>query len=88
MSDKKQTKENTSVEKGKILRGVVVSDKMDKTVVVDVKRYYKHPRYGKFVTSNKKYKAHDENNEFKVGDKVEIIETVPVSKDKKFKVKK
>jgi small subunit ribosomal protein S17 len=88
MKKEKNTKEKNSVEQGKVLRGVVVSDKMDKTVVVDVERYYKHPKYGKFVTSNKKYKAHDEGNDFKVGDKVEILETKPFSKDKRFKVKK
>lgn len=91
MSDKKNKTENKKQEtgnKGKILSGVVVSDKMDKTVVVDVKRYYKHPRYGKFITSNKRYKAHDENNEYKVGDKVEIVESMPISKDKRFVIKK
>ena len=72
----------------KILKGVVVSDKMDKTVVVTVSRFIKHPKYGKFYQVNKKYKAHDEKNEYKVGDKVEITETRPISKDKKFKVVK
>ena len=66
--------------------GVVVSDKMDKTVVVSVSRFVKHPLYGKFYKVSKKYKAHDENNVCKVGDKVEIVETRPISKDKKFKV--
>ena len=69
-----------------ILKGVVVSDKMDKTVVVSVSRFVKHKLYGKFYKVSKKYKAHDENNEHKVGDKVEIIETRPISKDKRFKV--
>jgi len=71
----------------KILKGVVVSDKMDKTVVVSVTRFVKHPLYGKFYKVSKKYKAHDENNKYKVGDQVEILETRPISKDKKFKVK-
>ena len=71
---------------GKFLKGVVVSDKMDKTVVVSVSRFVKHPLYGKFYQINKKYKAHDEGNTCKVGDKVEIVETRPISKDKKFKV--
>lgn len=73
-------------DKGKFLKGVVVSDKMDKTVVVSVSRFIKHPLYGKFYKVSKKYKAHDEENKFKTGDNVEIVETRPISKDKKFKV--
>lgn len=88
MSEKKATKENKSENKGKVLSGIVVSDKMDKTVVVEVQRYFKHPKYGKFIKSKKRYKAHDESNEIKVGDKVEIVETKPLSKDKKFLIKK
>ena len=76
-------KENNA---GKILKGVVVSDKMNKTVVVSVSRFVKHPLYGKFYKVSKKYKAHDEANQYKIGDKVEIVETRPISKDKKFKV--
>ena len=68
------------------LFGVVVSDKMSKTVVVSVSRFIKHPKYGKFYKVSKKYKAHDEENKYKTGDKVEIMETRPISKDKKFKV--
>ena len=68
------------------LRGIVVSDKMDKTVVVSVSRFVKHPKYGKFYKINKKYKAHDEENKYKIGDKVEIAETRPISKDKRFRV--
>lgn len=70
----------------KTLKGVVVSDKMDKTVVVSVSRFIKHPLYGKFYKVSKKYKAHDEMNQYEVGDKVEIMETRPISKDKRFKV--
>lgn len=70
----------------KTLKGVVVSDKMQKTVVVKVDRYVKHPKYQKYYTISKKYKAHDEENKFKTGDKVEIAETRPMSKDKRFKV--
>ena len=70
----------------KILKGVVVGDKMDKTIVVSVSRFIKHPLYGKFYKVNKKYKAHDEENKYKVGDKVEIMETRPISKDKHFAV--
>jgi small subunit ribosomal protein S17 len=72
--------------KGNILKGVVVGDKMDKTVVVNVSRFIKHPLYGKFYKVSKKYKAHDEENKYKVGDKVEIAETRPISKDKHFKI--
>ena len=67
-------------------KGIVVSDKMAKTVVVEVKRYTKHPLYGKYIKSSKRYKAHDEKNEYKVGDKVIIEETKPMSKDKHWKV--
>lgn len=70
----------------KVLRGVVISDKMDKTIVVKVSRYVKHPKYQKFYTISKKYKAHDENKKYKVGDTVEIVETRPISKDKNFRV--
>lgn len=78
----KEIVENKSVS----LKGVVVSDKMNKTVVVSVSRFVKHPKYGKYYKINKKYKAHDEENKYKTGDKVSIIETRPISKDKKFKV--
>ncbi len=70
----------------KKFKGVVVSDKMNKTVVVRVNRFVKHPKYGKFIESSKRYKAHDETNEYKTGDKVVIEETRPISKDKTFKV--
>lgn len=74
--------------KGTVLQGVVTSDKMDKTVVVTVSRFIKHPKYGKYYKVSKKYKAHDEDNVVKTGDKVKIVETKPISKDKKFKVVK
>lgn len=83
MIKKKETKEEV---KGKTLKGVVTSDKMDKTVVVSVSRFVKHPLYGKFYKVSKKYKAHDEGNVYKIGDTVEIVETKPISKDKRFKV--
>ncbi len=70
----------------KKLTGTVVSDKMDKTVVVNVSRYVAHKKYGKYYKIDKRYKAHDETNEYKVGDKVIIEETRPMSKDKTFKV--
>ncbi|MFY0544890.1 30S ribosomal protein S17 [Brevibacillus sp. H7] len=66
--------------------GRVVSDKMDKTIVVLVETYKKHPLYGKRVKYSKKFKAHDENNTAKVGDIVEIMETRPLSKDKRFRL--
>jgi len=62
--------------------GVVVSDKMDKTIVVKVKRQFKHPLYKKVVRKDKKFKAHDENNECRIGDVVMIREHRPLSKDK------
>ncbi len=67
-------------------KGIVVSDKMAKTVVVEVKRYTKHPLYGKYMKSSKRYKAHDEKKEYKVGDRVIIEETKPISKDKHWVV--
>ncbi len=72
--------------KSNILKGVVVGDKMNKTIVVSVSRFVKHPLYGKFYKMSKKYKAHDEENKFKIGDNVEIVETRPISKDKRFRV--
>ena len=66
--------------------GTVVSDKMDKTVVVRVERRYAHPLYGKQVTRSKKYHAHDEKNEYRIGDTVRIMETRPLSKLKRWRV--
>jgi|TARA_B110000438_G_C15409403_1_gene476902 small subunit ribosomal protein S17 len=68
------------------LTGEVIKDKNDKTIVVLVKRRYAHPFFGKVITNSKKYHAHDENNKFKTGDKVKIIESKPYSKKKKWKV--
>ena len=78
--------EKQKTKKGKILTGTVVSDKMKDTIVVSVERYEKHPRYGKYIKSRKRYKAHDAGNTKKIGDKVEIMETKPISKDKHFMV--
>lgn len=86
MASTKTTKEIKKTTKSSTLKGVVVGDKMQKTVVVSVTRFVKHPKYGKYYKVSKKYKAHDEDNTFKVGDTVEIAETRPISKDKKFKV--
>ncbi len=66
----------------RILQGTVVSDKNDKTIVVKVERRFAHPMFQKTVRRSKKYKAHDENNAFKVGDIVSIQECAPISKDK------
>lgn len=82
----KTTQSTNDTKSKKTLRGVVVSDKMDKTVVVAVNRFFKHPKYKKYVKMTKKYKAHDEENVSKVGDNVTIEETRPVSKDKHFKI--
>ena len=70
----------------KILDGVVVSDKGDKSITVLVERKYQHPVLQKVIKSKKKYRVHDEKNIFKSGDKVSIIETKPMSKTKRFKV--
>ncbi len=66
--------------------GVVVSDKMDKTIVVAIKTKVRHPLYGKMVNRTRKFKAHDENNECGIGDTVKIMETRPISKDKRWRL--
>ena len=90
-----QAQEDTAVEtvaetparnKRKVRTGVVISDKADKTVIVKVERLIPHPLYGKGVKITKKLHAHDENNEYKVGDKVRIMETRPISKTKRWRV--
>lgn len=70
----------------KVRVGVVVSDKMDKTAVVKVERRVRHPEFGKIVTRSKKYYVHDEKNELKVGDKVKIAETRPMSALKRWRI--
>ena len=70
----------------KVLKGIVTSAKNNKTVVVEVTRKFKHPFYEKVIKRSKKYHAHDENNEFNVGDTVSIVESKPISKLKKWKV--
>ena len=70
----------------KILTGKVVKDSRNKTITVLVERKYQHPLLKKVIKSKKKYHAHDEKNSFKIGDKVSIIETIPISKQKKFKI--
>jgi small subunit ribosomal protein S17 len=78
--------ETTYERKGKRLTGRVVSNKMQKTVVVEVERTRRHPLYGKVIRVHKHYKAHDENNSCLVGDRVRIVESRPYSKDKYFRV--
>ena len=70
------------------LIGVVVGDKMNKTRVVVVERRLSHAKYGKYMTKRAKYKAHDEKNEFHVGDRVEIIESRPLSREKRWRIER
>jgi len=76
----------TEIKNKKVLKGTVVSDQMAKTVVVEVKRFIKHPKYGKYLNRSKKYKAHNEEGKAKMGDEVMIRECRPLSKDKHFEV--
>ena len=73
-------------DKRRVLRGKVVSDKMEKTIVVEISTKKSHPLYGKRVKFSRKFKANDENNEAHIGDIVEIMETRPLSKDKHFRL--
>ncbi|MGI6320174.1 MAG: 30S ribosomal protein S17 [Bacteroidales bacterium] len=70
----------------KVREGVVVSNKMQKTIVVHVERKFKHPLYGKFLKRSSKYSAHDENNDCNIGDTVRIMETRPLSKTKRWRL--
>jgi small subunit ribosomal protein S17 len=72
--------------KRKLTEGIVVSDKMDKTVVMQVQTLVKHPLYGKVMKRTKKFKVHDENNECKIGDRIKAMETRPLSKDKRWRL--
>ena len=76
----------TTTSNKRVFAGVVTSDKMTDTIVVSVQQYVKVPKYKKYVKKNKKYKAHDAGNTKKIGDKVEIVECRPISKDKHFKL--
>ena len=69
------------------MTGVVVKDKMDKTVVIEVEKFLKHPKYHKYLKTKKRYKAHDEKNECRIGDRVMIMESRPLSKEKRWVVK-
>ncbi|MEK7650420.1 MAG: 30S ribosomal protein S17 [Patescibacteria group bacterium] len=79
-----ETKTEMTKKSGRTLDGVIVSTKMQKTVVVEVKRYVKHPKYKKYLTQTKRYLAHDETGAHKEGEKVTIVETRPMSKRKSF----
>lgn len=70
----------------RVLKGVVVSDKSDKTIIVNVERRIMHPLYKKFITRSKRYAAHDVENRFKTGDRVSIQECAPISKSKRYAV--
>ncbi|MEA3286702.1 MAG: 30S ribosomal protein S17 [Candidatus Marinimicrobia bacterium] len=72
--------------KRKVLQGIVTSNAMDKTIVVKVSRRLRHPLYGKFIKKSKSFKAHDEKNVSKVGDEVKIMESRPISKDKRWRL--
>jgi small subunit ribosomal protein S17 len=82
----KKTEQKNKMGEGKVLSGKIVSTKMKDTVVVLVERFTKHPKYGKFLKRQKKFKAHDAGNKHKEGEVVEIVETRPISKDKRFMV--
>lgn len=84
MSEQKATMSDRHARK--VREGLVVSDKMDKTVVVAISKLIKHARYHKFVRRRVKYKAHDEQNHFRTGDTVEIEETRPLSREKRWRV--
>lgn len=85
--EEKETSNETSTRGlSKIREGSVVSNSMDKSVVVSIVSFKKHPRYGKYVRHTKKYMAHDEKNDCQVGDKVRIVETRPLSKNKRWRV--
>ena len=86
MSELQNTTAQTDRGRRKVRQGRVVSDKMEKTVVVAVESRVRHPLYGRIVRRTKKYKAHDEENQYHVGDTVEIMETRPLSKDKTWRV--
>ncbi len=82
--ERETTMNDRGIRKTKV--GTVMSDRMDKTVVVRVERVVQHPVYKKYTKRRTTYKAHDEKNEFKVGDRVEIVETRPLSKEKRWRV--
>lgn len=85
-ASQKNIETEVAKKQGKNLQGVVLSTKMTDTIVVEVTRFVKHPKYGKFQKKTKKFKVHDAGNTAKEGDKVKIAEVKPISKDKRFKL--
>ncbi|MBU6370700.1 MAG: 30S ribosomal protein S17 [Patescibacteria group bacterium] len=83
---KKQAAQKKTETNGKMLHGTVVSTKMKDTIVVEISSFKKHPKYGKFIKREKKIMAHDAGNTAHVGDSVEIVETRPISKNKRFAI--
>lgn len=86
MDPVRKLQENNKSKIKRRLRGVIVSDKMNKTRVVEVERLKRHPRYHKYFKVTRRFKAHDENNAYKVGDSVVVEETRPLSKEKRWKI--
>ena len=86
MAEMNTTETSETRKRRKTRTGIVVSDKMQKTVVVAIERRVAHPQYGKMVTHTKRLKAHDEENSAKTGDTVRIMETRPLSKDKRWRL--
>ena len=80
-----ETTGTTDRNRRKLRVGKVVSDRMDKTIVVSIERLVKHPQYGRYVRRRSKFKVHDEKNECKIGDTIRFMETRPVSKDKRWR---
>ncbi len=87
MATEEATQEESARGQRKTRIGVVVSDKMEKTIVVSITRRYMHPKYKKYVKERARYQVHDPNNDCKIGDRVLIEETRPLSKNKRWKVK-
>ena len=85
-AETEQATADTAANKRRRIIGVVTSNKMQKTVVVSVTRRVRDARFHKYLTKRVRYKAHDEKNEYKIGDRVEIVETRPLSKDKRWRV--
>lgn len=86
MTEDPKIAQESAVKRPRMLTGAVVSNKMKDTVVVAVERYVKHPKYKKYIKRVKRYKAHDAGNTKEVGEKVAIVECVPISKDKHFRI--
>ncbi len=88
MSEQNTTATTATRKRRRVLQGTVTSDKMDKTITVEVNRRVKHPLYEKYISRRTRVHAHDENNDAKVGDIVQVTETRPLSKQKRFRLTK